>query len=104
MVVFYWQAKVVKVGKSTKRKAIGLYAAYTIAPIFLYSVVFMALVGIEELTNIAIIGEGYARSLFVVLIGSVAVTLVATLLFSIVVFIMKTIKINKSMGSDAIDL
>jgi len=50
-IVFYWQIKILKTGKNTKIKAIGLYAAYTIMPIILYGAVFITLVGIEELTN-----------------------------------------------------
>ena len=88
-IVFYWQIKILKTGKNTKIKAIGLYAAYTIMPIILYGAVFITLVGIEELTNTAIISEEYARSLLFVIIGGIAVTIVTTLIFSIVVFVMK---------------
>ncbi|MBT5032480.1 MAG: hypothetical protein HOM55_09330 [Proteobacteria bacterium] len=68
-VVFYWQLRNVKSGKTSKKKAIGLYAGYTITLIILYGSVFMALVGIEELTHTAIIGEGYARTLATVIVG-----------------------------------
>lgn len=95
-IVFYWQIKVVKTDKSTKRKAIGLYAAYTIAPIILYGIVFLTLVGIEELTDTAIIGEGYARSLLFVIAGGFIVVIIATLLFSAVVLTIKTNKFNST--------
>ena len=95
-VVFYWQAKKVKAGKSTKGKAIGIYAAYTIAPVILYGAVFFALVGVEELTNTAIIGEGYARSLLFVIAGGVAVVLLATLVFSLVVLSIKRRDIDET--------
>jgi len=88
-IVFYWQIKILKTGKNTKIKAIGLYAAYTIMPIILYGAVFITLVGIEELTNTAIISEEYARSLLFVIAGGIAVTIVTTLILSIVVFVMK---------------
>lgn len=88
-VTFYWQAKKVMAGKSAKGKAIGTYAAYTIAPVILYGAAFFALVGVEEFTNTAIIGEGYARSLLFVMAGGVAVVLLATLVFSLVVLAMK---------------
>lgn len=84
-VIFYWNVKKVKSGKYTKRKAIGLYAAYTIAPVILYVIAFIVLIGIEELTGTAIIGEGYARSLLIVVVGGCGVAIVATLLFSAVV-------------------
>ena len=90
-IVFYWQIKVVKTNKNTKRKAIGLYAAYTIAPVILYGIIFMVLVGIEELTDTAIIGEGYARSLLFVMVGGLVVVIVTTLLFSAVALAMKTL-------------
>jgi len=92
--VFYWQIKKVKVGGSAKGKAIRLYAAYTIAPIMLYGAVFIALVGTEEITDASIIGEGYARSLAFVLAGGVAVVLLTTLAFSIVIVTMKRKDIN----------
>lgn len=87
--IFCWQLKLVKTGKSTKGKAIWLNLACTIAPTILYGVVFLALVGIEELTDTAIIGEGYARTLLFVIIGGVAVTLLSTLIFSLVVIFIK---------------
>ena len=93
-VVFYWQVNKVKVVKNTKIKAIGLYAAYAIAPVILYGIVFIALVGIEEFADMSIIGEGYARSLLFVIVGGITVTIVTTLIFSIAVFVMKPDNIN----------
>lgn len=95
-VVFYCQIKKVKAGKYSKRKAIGLYAVYTIAPIILYGVIFIALIGIERLTDTAIIGEGYARTLPFVIAGGFAVVIITTLLFSAVVLAMKTNKLNST--------
>lgn len=95
-VVFYWQIKIVKAGKSTKRKAIGLYTVYTIAPIILYGIVFITLVGVEELTDTAIIGEGYARTLPFVIAGGFAAVTITTLLFLAVVLAMKTNKLNST--------
>lgn len=59
--VFYWQITNVKTGKYTKGKAILMHATFTIAPLALYGIVFILLVGLEEFTDIGIIGEGYAR-------------------------------------------
>lgn len=84
-IVFYWQIKKVIADKDTKVKAIGIYGAYTISPVILYGAVFFALVGVEELTNTAIIGEEYARSLLFAIAGGVAVVLLTTLVFSLVV-------------------
>ena len=76
-------------GKNSKGKAIMLHLAYTITPIILYGVVFLALVGIEELADTAIIGEGYARTLPFIIIGGLSVTLLITLMFSLVLIFIK---------------
>jgi hypothetical protein len=68
-VIFYRQINLVRIGKTREGKAISLYATYTIAPVVLYGVVFLALVGPEEFTGTSIIGEGYARSLIFVIAG-----------------------------------
>ena len=87
--VFYWLMNKVKVGKCTKRKAIVLHSAHTIFPVVLYGAVFMLLIGVEEYTDMAIIGEGYARILPFVVLGGVAVVALTTLIFSLVVLAMK---------------
>ena len=87
--IFYWQINNVKAGKCRKRKAIVLHAIYTTVPVVLYVAVFMLLIGVEELMDIAIIGEGYARTLLFVIAGGVAIAFLATLIFSLVVFAMK---------------
>ena len=87
--IFYWQMKLVKSGKNTKWKAIWLNLACTIAPVLLYGVVFLALAGLEELTDTAIIGEGYARTLPFVIIGGLTMPLLSTLIFSLVVIFIK---------------
>ena len=86
--VFYWEAKNFKRGRITRGKAIVLHVAYTIAPVILYGAVFMALIGVEEFTGTAIIGEGYARSLPLVVAGGIAVVIVTTLVFPLAVITM----------------
>ena len=88
-VVFYWQIRNVRHRKTSKKKAVGLFAGYTIASIALYGSVFMALVGIEELTHTAIIGEGYARTLPIVIVGGTVVVILSTLVLSIVLYFLK---------------
>ena len=95
-IIFYWQIKTIKAGKSTKRKAIGLYAVYTSAPILLYGIVFIAFVGVEELANTALIGEEYARSLLFVVVGGLVLVIVTTLLFSAIALTMKVNNINST--------
>ena len=92
--IFYWQVKLVMTGKNSKRKAITLNLAYTITPIILYGVVFLALVGIEELADTAIIGEGYARTLPFIIIGGLIVTLLITSIFTLVLIFIKQPNIN----------
>ncbi len=92
--VFYWQTKAVKSGKKTKKKAIGWYAVYAIAPVIAYGIVFMVLVGVEEFADVTIIGEGIARTLVCVIVGGLVVVIVTTLLFSLVLFSMKIKGIN----------
>ena len=87
--IFYWQVKLVKAGKNSKRKATILYFSYTIGPIIFYGIVFLALVGIEELADMAIIGEGYARTLPFIIIGGMSMTLLSTLMFFLVVIFIK---------------
>ena len=87
--VFYWQAKLIRSGKRSKVKAIGLHLLYTISPIIIYGAVFFALVGIEELTGTAIIGEGYARTLPIIIVGGVGISLLATVVFSLLAIFLK---------------
>ena len=67
------------------------------APVILYVGLFFALVGVEEVTNTAIIGEGYARSLFLAAAVGVVLVLSTTLVFSVVILAMKR---KKSMLDD----
>ncbi len=87
--VFYWQINKVMTGSCTKGKATVLYAAFTLVPVVLYGALFLLLIGVEEFTDLAIIGEGYARTLPLIIVGGLAVTLLTSLLFSIVVFVLK---------------
>ena len=87
--IFYWQINRVKAGNCTKGKAIVLHAAYIALPVVLYGAVFGVLTGLEELTDSAIIGESYARTLPFAMVGGVAIAFVATLLFSLVVLAIK---------------
>jgi hypothetical protein len=87
--VFFWQFKRLKRGKVTKPKAIGLFAGYSFLPVVLYGVVFFILSGLEEVSDKAIIGELYARSLLFVLIGGSIFVLISTVLFAAVAMVTK---------------
>jgi hypothetical protein len=51
----------------------------------MYIGIFLALVGVEELLNTSLVGEGYARSLMIVSVGGAALIIVGTIAFSIAV-------------------
>ncbi len=87
--IFFWQINNVKTGKCSKGKAVALHAAYIVAPIVIYGAVFITLAGVEELTGTAIIGEGFARTFPFVIAAGVAVTVMATLVFALVVLAIK---------------
>jgi hypothetical protein len=89
IVIFYWQLNNVKAGKCRRSKAIVLHAILTTLPVILYAAVFILLIGVEKFTDIAIIGEGYARTLLFVIAVGVAIAFLATFIFSLLVFVMK---------------
>lgn len=66
-----------------------MYAAYSAVPVLMYIGIFLALVGVEELLNIYLVGEGYARSLMIVGVGGTALVIVGTIIFSIGVAFIK---------------
>ncbi|MEH6471935.1 MAG: hypothetical protein V7752_11845 [Halopseudomonas sp.] len=87
--IFYWQFSAVRAGKVSKLKALGRYVGYSIAPVVLFGVGFVGLVGVEELTGGAFIGEGYARSLPFVIAGGSAVVMLTSLLFALLAWLIK---------------
>ena len=86
---FVWQFRRVHRGVSSRFKGIVLYAAYSAVPVLMYIGIFLALVGVEELLNTSLVGEGYARSLIIVGVGGTALVIVGTIIFSIVVAFIK---------------
>ena len=86
---FVWQFHRVRRGLISRLKAIVLYAAYSTVPVLMYFGIFFALVGIEELLNTSLVGEGYARSLMIVSVGGTALIVAGTIAFSIAVAFIK---------------
>ena len=86
---FVWQFRRVRRGLISRFKAIVLYAAYSAVPVLMYFGIFFALVGIEELMNTSLVGEGYARSLMIVSVGGAGLIIVGTIAFSISVAFIK---------------
>ncbi len=90
IVIFYWRFSRLKKENRTKLQSIILFAAYSIAPFILYVAVFFVLVAIEDVTTgIALIGEGYGRSIFFVAGGGIILTIILTILFSVIVYFIK---------------
>jgi hypothetical protein len=83
-----WLYRRVKSGRCGTVRAIGLHSACTSMPVLLYGAVFLMLVGVEELAGTAIIGEGYARTLPLVLAGGAAIVLLATLVFALLMLVL----------------
>ncbi|MDX1489351.1 MAG: hypothetical protein R3268_14170, partial [Acidiferrobacterales bacterium] len=71
-------------GAQSKGKATMLFFFYSATPIIVYVLVFFLLVAIEEMANIAIITEGYARSLFLIAGLGLAWVLLMTAIFAVV--------------------
>ena len=86
--IFYWQLRRVR-SSCSKVKAVVAYLGYGLMPAMLYVLVFMGLVAIEELFEMAIISELYARALPFVLVGCAVVVAVTGPVFALVVYLLK---------------
>ena len=79
--------QILHVRRGTRRKLQGaiVFFSYSILPVLIYGLVFVALVGVEQLTRHSVITEGFARTLPLVIgIGSAEVLLL-TVIFAVVV-------------------
>lgn len=91
--VFFWQVRRVRRGALSKVRATMLFFFYSAAPIITYVVVFFLLVAIEEIANIAIITEGYARSLFLIAGLGLTWVLLMTAVFTVAALFLNRTKI-----------
>jgi len=83
--VFARQIQQVRRGTRRKFKGAVLFVSYSILPVLIYGLVFLVLVGVEELTGLSLITEGFARTLLPVIgIGSAEV-LSLTVIFAVAV-------------------
>lgn len=82
--VLFWQIRRVRRGTLSKGRAAMLFFFYSASPIVVYVAVFFALAAIEEIANIALITEGYARSLFLMTGIGLAWVLLMTAVFGVV--------------------
>ncbi len=88
--VFARQIRQVRSGLQRKSKATVMFFAWSIAPLLAFLAVFMGLVGVEELTKKALISEGYARMLLPLAVINFAEILLMTVMFAIVIRLMRT--------------
>jgi len=86
---FVRQLSRVRRGLSSRLKGTVLYAVYSAVPVLMYVGIFFAMVGLEELAKTSLIGEGYARSVMIVGGGGMALVILGTSLFSIVMLFIK---------------
>lgn len=78
-------AQIQQVRRGTRRRLKGaiLFFSYSILPVLTYCLAFLVLAGVDELTGLSVITEGFARTLLVVVgIGSAEVLLL-TLIFAV---------------------
>lgn len=92
IVVFARQIQQVQRGTRRKFRGATLFFSYSILPVLTYALVFIVLVGVEELTRLPVMTEGFARTLLLVVgIGSAEVLLL-TVIFAIAVWLLRVPK------------
>jgi hypothetical protein len=72
-----------RAGRLSRGRAIFGYLGWTISPALAFVAVFFALVGIEEVTGAALIGEGLGRSFLLVVGLSLSLVLVGGTAFAV---------------------
>lgn len=83
---FVWQIGRVRRGLCSRTRGVVMYAAYSAAPVVLFVAVFLLLVGVEELADTTLVGEGYARSLIIVAAGGTALVVLGSFVFAVFAF------------------
>jgi hypothetical protein len=79
LAVLIRQYRCVRRGRRTRRAGLLRFAVFSALPVVLYVGVFLGLVGLEALTGSALIGEGYARTLPLVVVGGLGLALIGSL-------------------------
>ena len=87
--VFARQIQEVRRGTRRKFKGAILFFSYSILPVLTYALVFLVLVGVEELTKFSVITEGLARTLLLVVGIGLAEVLLLTVVFAITVWFLR---------------
>jgi len=86
---FVLQIRRVRRGLCSRSRGVALYAAFSAAPVVLFVGIFLLLVGVEELTNTTLVGEGYARSLIIVITGGTAFVVLGSIVFAAYTLLLK---------------
>jgi hypothetical protein len=88
--VFARQIQQVRRGTRRRLKGALLFFCYSILPALTYALAFLVLAGVEELTGLSVLAEGFARTFLLVIgIGSAEVLLL-TLIFAVTVRFLPT--------------
>jgi len=87
--VFARQIQRVRQGTRRKFKGAIWFFSYAILPALTYALVFLVLVGVEELTKFPVITEGLARTLLLVVGIGLAEVLLLTVVFAITVWFLR---------------
>ncbi len=83
VVLFVRQFKRVRNGLDSRLKGTVFYAAYSAIPSLLFTLIFLVLIGIEEVFKISLVSEGYARAVIMLGGGGIGLVIFGTLIFSV---------------------
>lgn len=89
--IFISQLRRVRAGTQSGGKGIVGFFSFAMIPVLSYVLMFFALIGIEEVTKIAIVGEGMSRSVVLVAAIGVSEVVVLTVPVAIVASVMRRI-------------
>lgn len=87
--VFIRQIQQVRKGMRGKGKGTLLFCGFSLVPVLAYALVFLVLIGIEEVTKHAVISEGFARTFLLVVGIGVGEVVLLTAVFAIVVSLLR---------------
>lgn len=87
--VFARQIQHVRRGTRRKFKGTILFLSFSILPVLTYALVFLVLTGVEELTRLSVIAEGFARTALLVVGIGLAEVLLLTVIFAITVWFVR---------------
>lgn len=83
--VFIRQIQQVRRGVRSKVKGTVLFFCFSLVPVLAYALTFLTLIGVEEVTKHAVIGEGFARAFLLVIGIGVGEVVLLTAVFGIAV-------------------